>query len=262
MKIHDTEALLLDVFDLDDRDRLVTFLTREQGKKKGVAKGARTKHSRFAGQLQPLAKVRIHWAEKAGRELARINSVELVRPAHRLQEGLEGILLGAYLADHMVELVQEDEPGDLYFRLLDSTLEALLSGADPDLAARYFETWALRLAGIFPPPDDCPGCGGTLLEGAVLPTHGEALLCPQCGEGGAGKKIGPEVMRLLFAFGRMRLAALARQPADPRLLRQIEAINGQVRRAFLQKELRSYTVLRRTLAEVGGAEVGGSDGGE
>ena len=259
MKIYDAEALILDVFDLDDRDRLVTFLTREQGKKKGVARGARTKHSRFAGQLQPLARVRVHWAEKPGRELGRINSVELVRPAHRLQEQLEGILLGAYMADHMLEFVQEDEPGDLYFRLLDSTLEALLAGADTNLAARYFETWVLRLAGIFPPPEDCPGCGGTLLEGAVLPTHGEVLLCPNCARGTAGMPVGPDVMHLLFAFGRMRLKDLARQPHPARLLSQIEEINGQVRRAFLQKELRSYTVLRRTLSEVGGSEAEGAE---
>ena len=40
---------------LHDRDRIVTFLTREYGKKRGVARGARVKHSRFGGQLQPLA---------------------------------------------------------------------------------------------------------------------------------------------------------------------------------------------------------------
>ena len=52
------EALILDVFDLQEKDRIVTLLTRERGKKKGVAPGARRKYSRFAGQLQPLAKVR------------------------------------------------------------------------------------------------------------------------------------------------------------------------------------------------------------
>ena len=45
MRLFTAEALILDVFDLHDRDRIVTFLTREQGKKKGVAQGAKTKHS-------------------------------------------------------------------------------------------------------------------------------------------------------------------------------------------------------------------------
>ncbi|HEX5760224.1 MAG TPA: DNA repair protein RecO, partial [Thermoanaerobaculia bacterium] len=156
MRILSAEVLVLDVFDLHDDDRIVTFLTREQGKKRGVAKGARRKHSRFAGQLQPLAKARVTWFEREGRDLARVSSVELVRPAHRLQEDLEGILLGSYLVDHLLEFAQEDEASDAFFRLLDTTLEALLAGVDRDLAARYFEAWVLRLAGIFPPPRECP----------------------------------------------------------------------------------------------------------
>jgi len=49
MRLFTAEALILDVFDLHDRDRIVTFLTREQGKKKGVAQGARTKAQPLRG---------------------------------------------------------------------------------------------------------------------------------------------------------------------------------------------------------------------
>src|SRR5579863_6260408 len=135
LRLHTSEALLLDVRDLQERDRIVVFLTRERGKKSGVAKGARIRHSRFAGQLQPLAKAQVTWFEKEGRDLVRISAVDLVRPAHRLMEDLEGILLGSYLADHMLEFAQEDEASELLFRLLDSTLEALLAGVDRDVAA-------------------------------------------------------------------------------------------------------------------------------
>src|SRR6185295_15497988 len=79
--LHSAEALILSVADLHDRDRIVVFLTRDLGKKRGVAKGARTRHSRYAGQLQPLAKVQVTWFAKEGAELARISSVELVRAA-------------------------------------------------------------------------------------------------------------------------------------------------------------------------------------
>lgn len=183
--LHTSEALLLDVRDLAERDRIVTFLTRERGKKSGVARGARARHSRFAGQLQPLAKAQITWFEKPGRDLVRISSVDLVRPANRLQADLEGILLGSYLVDHMLEFAQEDESSELLFRLLDSTLEALLAGADQDVAARYFECWVLRLGGIFPAPDACPRCAAPLVAMAVLPPQGETLLCPACARGAA-----------------------------------------------------------------------------
>jgi DNA repair protein RecO (recombination protein O) len=238
----------LDVRDLHDRDRIVVFLTREHGKKSGVARGSRTRHSRFAGQLQPLGKVQVTWFAKEGSDLVRISSVELVRPVHRLQEDLEGILLCTYLADHMLEFAQEDEGSDLLYRLLDSTLEALLEGVDRDLAARYFESWVLRLGGIFPPPDACPQCGRSLAERAVLPPQGETLLCSSCGGAGQGIVVGGETLDFLRHIGRWSLTQANRAMPKAATLRQVEELCARVRRHFLQRELRSYEVIQRTRA--------------
>ena len=250
MGILTAEALLLDVMDLQDRDRIVTFLTCELGKKKGVAKGARTKHSRFGGQLQPLAKVQVTWFEREGRDLVRISSVELVTAAHLLQADLEGILLGSYLADHLLELAQEGEASDHLYRLLDSTLQALAEGVDRDLAARYFEIWALRIAGVFPAPHICPSCGRPFSpEGAMLPRSGETMLCLDCG-GPSGFAVAPETLDFLIRTARENLPTAAGRPPAPAVLRQVEAVCMQVRRAFLQRELRSYDVIKTMLARL------------
>ncbi|HUF77289.1 MAG TPA: DNA repair protein RecO [Thermoanaerobaculia bacterium] len=244
------EAIILDVFDLQETDRIVTLLTRERGKKKGVASGARRKYSRFAGQLQPLARVQVRWFEKEGRELVRIGEVDVQRPAHRLQEDLEGILIGAYLAEHLTELVQEDEPSELPFRLLETTVEALLAGVERDLAARYFEAWMLRLSGIFPAPRECPVCERPFADrGAVLPARDEALVCDRCAGPGAGAlEVGSEVLDFLRRLGGERLVDLARRPPRREVLRRSEELAREVRRRFLGRELRSYTVMQETLA--------------
>lgn len=292
MSLHTAEAILLDVRDLHDRDRIVEFLTRERGRLAGVAKGSRTKHSRFAGQLQPLARVRITWFEKEGRDLVRISDVDLLRPAARLQADLEGILLGSYLVEHLLVFAQENEPADLLFRLLESTLEALLAGVDRNLAARYFETWVLRLAGVFPVPTECPVCGRpfagdsavareqtpeeqtperetpreTVLREAVLPPSGEGLVCIECGGGDPGPPpavppgalpVGPDVLEFLRRTGLEKLVRMAAErPPEAATLRRVEELAGRVRRTFLQTELKSYRVLRRTLGETGEAERG------
>lgn len=249
MQLRETEALVLDVVDLHDADRIVSFLTSEHGKKRGVARGARRKHSRFAGQLQPLAKVRVHWFEKEGRDLVRISSVELLRPAHRLHQDLEGILIGGYLADHVLEFAQENEASEHLYRLLDSTTEALLAGTPRDLAARYFEIWVLRLQGIFPPPRECPQCGREFGEdGAVLPAQGDALLCAECaGEARGGLRVGGEVLGFLRRSAREGLERMASKPPPERVLRRVEELCREVRRRFLHRELRSYGVMRQTL---------------
>ncbi len=241
-------ALLLDVFDLHDRDRVVTFLTAEHGKKRGVARGARRKYSRFSGRLQPLSKVRIAWFEKDGRDLVRIEDADLLRPATRFQSTLEGILLSAVMADHMLEFAQENEASGPFFRLLDSSLAALEEGAALNLAARYYETWVLRLAGIFPAPRECPLCGRELSaeEPAALAAAGDALVCTRCAGSGA-ERVSAMALTFLRRSARESLPAIAATPPSREALAEVEQVAGKVRRAFLGHELKSYQVLRQTL---------------
>ena len=241
------EVILLDIYDLHENDRIATMLSPAHGKVRGVAKGARRKYSRFAGALQPLAKAKVTWFQKEGSDLARISAVELVRPAHRLQSDLEGILLGGYLAGHVLEFAQENDPSEHLYRLLDTTLAALITGVDRSLAARYFEAWALRLAGIFPPPRNCPECGRGLegqAAGAVLGSAEDALMCGDCG---SGQRVSGAAVEFLMRIGRESLPQLAGNPPSVTVVREIEALTGRIRRAFLQHELKSYRVMQETL---------------
>ena len=250
MRLLSDEAILLQVSDLQEGDRLVSLLTRHHGRKRGAARGARRRYSRFAGQLQPLAKVHVTWLERDDRDLARVRDVELLRPSHRLQADLEGILLACYLAEHALVFAPESAADETFYRLLDSTVEALLAGADRAVAARYFEWWALRLAGVFPPPRECPLCGGDLAGGAVLPRGGEGLLCPSCAgaTAGSGLVLPAETVRFLLRVSREPLPAVAATPPPPEVLARLEQVCGEVRRGFLQHELKSYQVMQRTLA--------------
>ena len=255
MGLESAEAIVLDVFDLHDQDRIVTLLTRERGKVRGVAQAARRKYSRFSGQLQPLAKVRALWFEKPGRDLVRLSSVELVRTAERMMRDLEGILLAGYLAEHMTEFAQENEESDHLFRLLDSTIEALSAGVDRDLATRYFEAWVLRLGGIFPPPVECPSCGREVNgNGAVLPQEGDGLLCAECGnETPGGLRVSVGAIAFLLRTTNTSLLKMAKEGVTSQVLSEVREINMRVRRSFLQRELKSYRVMAETLARVEGA---------
>ncbi len=249
MRLRTCEALLLEISDLHDSDRIVSFVTAEYGRKRGVAKGARRKFSRFAGLLQPLARVRVRWFEKDGLELVRVQEIDSVRSTAALLRDLEGILTASYLAEHVAVLAQEDEPSPLYFRLLDSTVVALCAGADRDLATRFFEIWALRLAGVLPAAHECAACGSELADEAALPRDGEGLWCVRCAAG-SGRVVDREALGFLRRTLRETLGALERSPPAPATLRALEQVCGEVRRNFLGHELRSYGVLCRTLREV------------
>jgi hypothetical protein len=51
-------------------------------------------------------------------------------------------------------------------------------------------------------------------------------------------------------MAREALPAVAASPPGVDVLASVEEVCGEVRRAFLQSELRSYQVMRRTLADV------------
>src|SRR3954468_1840283 len=79
MPVYTSEALVLRTYKLGEADRIVVFLTRDRGKKRGVAKWSRRPKSRFTGALEPMTEARVAYFEKESRELVGLNYAEVVR---------------------------------------------------------------------------------------------------------------------------------------------------------------------------------------
>jgi len=90
MPLYTAEALVLRTYKLGEADRIVVFLTRDRGKKRGVAPNARKSRKRFGAALEPLTEVRISYFEKARRELVGLNYAETVRSPLGLVGGPPG----------------------------------------------------------------------------------------------------------------------------------------------------------------------------
>ena len=78
MPVKQSEAIILRTYPLREADLLVTFFTRAEGKVKGVAKSAKRSQKRFGGALEPLTCVRAQWEDRAGSELARLDSCDVL----------------------------------------------------------------------------------------------------------------------------------------------------------------------------------------
>ena len=247
MPVYSSEALILRTYKLGEADRIVVFLTRDRGKKRGVAKGARRPRSRYMGALEPLTRAGVAYYEREQRELVRLNYVEPMRsPMSAAGSDATGTALGhvGYFAELIDEWAPEAHADERLFRLGSSMVDALASGAPIERLARYFEYWLLRLQGVYPGLNGCAACGGALDTGAVMPPREHLFVCRRCSEGTSGTAVSIEALRFLksaAAIGPDRLDALA---LTPRAARELETAHRRLINLHLEKELKSARVLR------------------
>jgi DNA repair protein RecO len=148
MPLYTTDALILRTYTLAESDRIVVFLTRDRGKKRGVAKNARQSRRRFGAGLEPLTYGRVGYLERERRDLGSLHYVE---PRCSPLSAVEGDALGyvSYFAELVDEWAPEADPNEPLFRLGVSVVEAIAAGVPIEPLARYFEHWLLRLQGVY-----------------------------------------------------------------------------------------------------------------
>src|SRR5438128_1783486 len=148
MPLHTSDALILRTYSLGESDRIVVFLTRDRGKKRGVAKNARQSRRRFGGALEPMTCGRVTYRERERRDLVFLQDVALTRSP---LTAADGDVLGyvGYFAELIDEWSPENDPSEPLFRLGASVVEAMIAGVPIQALARYFEFWMLRLQGVY-----------------------------------------------------------------------------------------------------------------
>lgn len=177
------EAVVLRHMDYGEADRLLTLYTRQLGKTRALAKGARKVTSRKAGHLEPFTHVKLQLAR--GRDLYLVTQADTIDGYISLRENL--ILTGhaSYILELLDRLTYEDETENpSIFRLLTDTLTRLASRSDPWLVLRYYEMRLLDYLGFRPQLFECANCGREILpEDQFFSFSAGGVICPACGKG-------------------------------------------------------------------------------
>jgi len=209
MPLFTTDALILRTYKLGESDRIVVFLTRDRGKKRGVAKNARQSRRRFGGALEPMTVGRVGYVERERRELVRLEYVEPVRSP---MAAVDAEALGhvGYFAELLDEWAQDNDPHEALFRLGASIVDALAAGVPIDPLARYFEYWLLRLQGVYE----------------------------------RDERLSPEAKAFLDAARASSPLAIGQVRVSRRALKEIEGTHRDLIAMHLEKDLKSVRVLR------------------
>ena len=242
MPVYQSEALILRTYKLGEADRIVVFLTRDRGKKRGVAKGARRPRSRYMGALEPMTRAGVAYYEREQRDLVRLNFVE---PTRSPLSAASGDALGhvGYFAELIDEWAPEAHVDERLYRLGSSVVDAIAAGMPVEPLARYFEYWLLRLQGVYPSIRQCGGCGAGLTGGAAMPSSEVVFLCRDCAPAG-GTRLSSDAMVFLHSATAVAPDNLAALPLPPRAARELEIAHRRLISMHLEKELKSARVLR------------------
>ncbi len=244
-----SDALVLRTYKLGETSKVVVLLTRDRGKLRAVAKGARGARPRYQSSLEPLSEVRVSLYGRQGADLYRLGECELLRSAFSAgARDLDAALALSYFAELLDAFAQEGEAEDAVYRLALAVLAAVEGGADTGVVARYLEAWLLKLHGIYPPLDRCAGCH-SVLPGGERRYHGPAhgFVCESCGPASGPVLDALDHDFLREAFARAP-AAVARRPSGAPL----EAFHRDLIRAHLERDLHSHRVLRDVAREMRG----------
>lgn len=178
-----TIALVLRVSDYNDRDALLTLLTRDHGKITVKARGLRRKNSPLTAACQLLALSEFTLFEYRG--MYTINEARSVELFTVLRKDLEKLSLGTYFAQVAEVISQEDVPNS---ELLSLVLNCLYVLSETDIDAEQikavFELRLACIAGYTPDLYDCR-CRRGELPG-YFDLSGGVLLCDSCKEQNVG----------------------------------------------------------------------------
>ena len=248
MPVYTSDALILRTYKLGEADRIVVFLTRDRGKKRGVAKGARRARSRFSGALESLTRAGVAYYERELRDLVRINYIEPQRSplaiVARHAENASALGHAEYFAELIDEWAPEGHADERLYSLGSSVIDAFADGAETDRLARYFEFWLLRLQGVYPQLSACPECGGPFDGGAMMPLREPLYVCLRCAAGG-GTTISLDALRFLRSAAGASPETLNGIPLEAGPGHELETAHRRLIHLHLEKELKSARVLRQ-----------------
>ncbi len=153
--LRDTGVVLRTV-KLGEADRIVTILTTEHGKIRGVAKGARKSGSKYSARLESGSVVDFQWIT-SGRELVRITQTDSVFANRNLREDLDLLNATARMLDAVDALCEHHSSHN---DLAVMTIKALstMNETRSTNVCGVFLFKVLRLEGFTPETNECPSC--------------------------------------------------------------------------------------------------------
>ena len=243
LRTYRADALVLKSVPLGEADLLVTLFSREAGKVRAVAKGARRSTAKLVGHLEPLTVTRL--ALSRGRSLDVVSQAETLENFTSLKTDLAAVSRGLQVAELVDGFGSESSPNEPLYQLALSTLSAIGQAPGDDLPLLHFQLHLLAVSGLLPELRNCVECRRDIEpDRHRYSADGGGVFCPDCTPDQAGlRPLSLRALKVLRLLSRSHAADLPTLSLDPALTRELKAILTGTVQYWLDKEIRTNSFL-------------------
>ena len=245
MIFHRTIGCVLRRRDYSETSSIAAVYTRDHGKIRVLAKGARRKKSDFLGLLEPLSLLEIVFIERRS-GLHILKEASLLVPNLGLRQNLSKIAHGLNLLS-LIDQTQPDEDADPdVFDLLVSGLSALADVSVPQNVGFAFQAHLLHFFGKLPRLNACARCGRPFGSAALLRVQSGAPLCRSCGNPGDYPLL-PGTLGALRRLAEIPLSRCGRIRLSNEQRAEISHILSAMLRTAIEADIPSQSVIHSLL---------------
>ena len=245
MPLFRDRAITLRRFDLGETSVIVSFFSRDHGRIKGVAKGAKKIKSVFAGRMEPFHSVELVYYGKEHTELYRLRSVDIVAARSSIAEDLEKFSRACYISELIEAGMKEHDPNAAAFDAAESAFEMLAAESNIkklDFIVRFFDLKFLSHIGYRPMLENCVSCRGALpdRQPATFDAAMGGLVCPNCRQKSReGVSISAGTAKILAKMADTGFDRINRLGVTEQALSEIATVITAFRNSRLQRQIKS-----------------------
>ncbi|UTR17070.1 DNA repair protein RecO [Salipaludibacillus sp. LMS25] len=196
--LHKTEGIVIRTTDYGETNKIITILSRENGKIAVMARGAKRPKSRFASSTQLF--IYGTFIYQKSQKMGSLSQSDIIDSFKEVRNDLMLTAYGAYIVELIDKFTDDNEKNPYLFELLYQLLHHLNERADGEILIRILEIKMLAFSGSSPTLHECAHCGRTDLPFVFSLRFGGAL-CKACShEDRYHLPTSPSVMKLLKLF--------------------------------------------------------------
>lgn len=239
MSLYRDQGVVLRSWKLGEADRIISFMTRDSGKVRAVAKGVRKTRSKFGSRLEATSHLQLQ-LYRGRKDLDIVTQVEIIDRFPTLREDLDRFARASSMLEAVDQISEERAPNRRLYEMLVGALRTLVDYDTPLVAAGFF--WKLlALEGVEPYLDGCVDCGATEPLVSFDAVSG-GVLCEHCRR---GRPLSPEALELMRQIlGGGLGQALQRDPSSATA--EVDHLAADTLEHHLERRLRSLTVVAGT----------------